>query len=124
MNQYASFILRHVRIGAVARDRWLFGVAARGMSGATGGDAAEVMNRVMELVKKYDRIDASKVTETADFQKDLGLDSLDRVELVMALEQEFSIDIPDETADKLACCSHVVQFLLSQSQNNSSSSSP
>lgn len=54
-----------------------------------------------------------QVTESADFQKDLSLDSLDRVELVMAFEQEFSIEIPDEEADKLKCCADVAQYIIS-----------
>jgi NADH dehydrogenase (ubiquinone) 1 alpha/beta subcomplex 1, acyl-carrier protein len=61
------------------------------------------------------------VTEKADFAKDLSLDSLDRVELVMAIEQEFSIEIPDNEADKLTCCADVVHYILSQSQSNDSS---
>lgn len=55
-----------------------------------------------------------QVTETADFQKDLSLDSLDRVELVMAFEQEFSIEIPDEKADKLTCCADVARYITSR----------
>ena len=59
-----------------------------------------------------------QVTETADFQKDLSLDSLDRVELVMAFEQEFSIEIPDDKADKLTCCADVAKYIISESQSN------
>ena len=59
-----------------------------------------------------------QVTETADFQKDLSLDSLDRVELVMAFEQEFSIEIPDDKADKLTCCADVAKCIISESQSN------
>ncbi|XP_052201238.1 acyl carrier protein 3, mitochondrial isoform X2 [Diospyros lotus] len=73
----------------------------------------QVMARVINLVKKFDSIDATKVTETADFQKDLCLDSLDRVELVMALEQEFSVEISDEKADKLTCCADVAEYIVS-----------
>ena len=58
------------------------------------------------------------VTEMADFQKDLSLDSLDRVELVMAFEQEFSIEIPDDKADKLTCCADVAKYIISESQSN------
>ncbi len=54
-----------------------------------------------------------QVTEKADFQKDLSLDSLDRVELVMAFEEEFSIEIPDEKADKLSCCADVAKYIVS-----------
>ncbi|KAM0949868.1 putative Acyl carrier protein (ACP) [Dioscorea sansibarensis] len=92
---------------------------ARLMCGfASKKDSGEVTARVIELVKKFDRLDASKVTETADFRKDLSLDSLDRVELVMALEQEFSIEIPDTKADNLMCCRDVVEYILSDSQSS------
>ncbi|XP_027338947.1 acyl carrier protein 3, mitochondrial [Abrus precatorius] len=73
-----------------------------------------ILDQVIALAKKYDKIDASKVTDTADFQKDLNLDSLDRVELIMALEEEFSVDIPDEKADKLTCCADVAKYLASE----------
>lgn len=56
------------------------------------------------------------MTETADFQKDLSLDSLDRVELVMAFEQEFSVEIPDDKADKLTCCADVAKYIISESE--------
>ena len=59
-----------------------------------------------------------QVTETADFQKDLSLDSLDWVELVMAFEQEFSIEIPDDKADKLTCCADVAKYIISESQSS------
>jgi len=74
----------------------------------------QIMDQVISLVKKFDKIDATKVTETADFQKDLCLDSLDRVELVMAFEQEFSIEIPDEKADRLTCCADVAKYIISE----------
>lgn len=57
-----------------------------------------------------------QVTETADFQKDLSLDSLDRVELVMAFEEEFSIEIPEEKADKLTCCADVAKYIASEAE--------
>ncbi|KAL6009574.1 Protein kinase of the Mitotic Exit Network [Asimina triloba] len=50
----------------------------------------------------------------ADFRKDLCLDSLDRVELVMAIEQEFNVEIPDEKADQLTCCADVVKYIVSE----------
>ncbi|CAN6323360.1 unnamed protein product [Urochloa humidicola] len=104
---------------------------ARGMSapanqdggGGGGGDGSSgtesaVRARVVDLVRKFDKIDADKVTETADFQKDLSLDSLDRVELVMAFEQEFSIEIPDDKADKLTSCADVAKYIISESQSS------
>ncbi|GAB2225949.1 hypothetical protein Drorol1_Dr00021730 [Drosera rotundifolia] len=73
----------------------------------------DITMQVLTVVKIFDRLDASKVTETIDFRKDLLLDSLDRVELVMAFEQEFSIDIPDDQADKLICCVDVAKYIES-----------
>lgn len=59
-------------------------------------------------------LNLEQVTETADFQKDLSLDSLDRVELVMAIEQEFSVEIPEDKADKLKCCADVTEYIISE----------
>ncbi|KAK9057904.1 hypothetical protein SSX86_022743 [Deinandra increscens subsp. villosa] len=87
---------------------------------ATGSNHDQVMARVIGLVKKFDKIDVTKVTESADFQKDLSLDSLDRVELVMAFEQEFSIEIPDEQADKLKCCADVAKYIQSAPKSEDS----
>lgn len=85
----------------------------RQMCTSVGTSPDKIMDRVIGLVKKFDKIDATKVTETADFQKDLCLDSLDRVELVMAFEEEFSIEIPEEKADKLTCCADVAKYIVS-----------
>lgn len=52
-----------------------------------------------------------KVSETSHFVNDLGLDSLDTVELVMALEDEFSIEIPDADAEKIFTCTDAVEYL-------------
>lgn len=49
----------------------------------------------------------------ASFQKDLGLDSLDTVELVMALEEEFAIEIPDSEADKILSCGEAISYIAS-----------
>jgi NADH dehydrogenase (ubiquinone) 1 alpha/beta subcomplex 1 len=54
-----------------------------------------------------------QVTPTAAFQKDLGLDSLDTVELVMALEEEFAIEIPDSEADKIQSCGDAISYISS-----------
>ncbi|KAK7262071.1 hypothetical protein RJT34_29631 [Clitoria ternatea] len=97
--------------------RWFFAghentpVHLRCWCSSTGASSDVILDRVVRLVKKYDKIDAAKVTETADFQKDLSLDSLDRVELIMALEEEFSIEIPDEKANKLTCCADVAKYI-------------
>lgn len=56
-------------------------------------DRKEIEERVIQVVKKFPKVDESKVTATATFTQDLGLDSLDVVELVMELEEEFHIVI-------------------------------
>nr|GEV79401.1 acyl carrier protein 2, mitochondrial-like [Tanacetum cinerariifolium] len=56
------------------------------------------------------------VTPSAHFQNDLGLDSLDTVEVVMALEEEFGFEIPDNEADKISTISHAVDFIASHPQ--------
>lgn len=61
-----------------------------------------VDERILEILEGYDKVNKDvKITPETDFAKDLGLDSLDIVEVVMAIEEEFSIGIPDEQADKI-----------------------
>jgi NADH dehydrogenase (ubiquinone) 1 alpha/beta subcomplex 1 len=63
----------------------------------------ELINeRLLEILEGYDKVPKGyKITEETTFSKDLGLDSLDVVEVVMAIEEEFSIGIPDEKVDKI-----------------------
>lgn len=71
----------------------------------------EVQQRVLEVVKAFDKVDPEKVSPTANFQKDLGIDSLDAVELVMALEDEFVIEIPDVEAEKIQSCGDAINYI-------------
>tara|TARA_Y100000296_G_scaffold49005_1_gene56152 strand:+ start:4444 stop:4686 length:243 start_codon:yes stop_codon:yes gene_type:complete len=73
--------------------------------------SADVVTRVTELVVENLGVDAEKVTETANFVDDLGADSLDTVELVMALEEEFGIEIPDEAAEKITNVQEAVAYI-------------
>ena len=57
-----------------------------------------------------------QVTPSAHFQKDLGLDSLDTVELVMAFEEEFAVEIPDVEADKILSTSEAIQYISAHPQ--------
>ncbi|XP_073125567.1 acyl carrier protein 2, mitochondrial [Henckelia pumila] len=79
-------------------------------------DKSEVTDRVLGVVKNFQKVDPSKVTLNAHFQNDLGLDSLDSVEIVMALEEEFGFEIPDSEADKINCISLAVDFIASHPQ--------
>ncbi|KAL9249631.1 Acyl carrier protein 2, mitochondrial-like protein [Drosera capensis] len=85
---------------------------------ATGSflDKDEVTERVLTVVKDFQKVDPSKVTPNAHFQNDLGLDSLDAVEIVMALEEEFGFEIPDNEADKINSINLAVDFIASHPQ--------
>ena len=63
--------------------------------------SADVLAKVQAVIADKLEVDASKITPEANFTHDLGADSLDVVELVMALEEEFDVEIPDEEAEKL-----------------------
>jgi len=70
-------------------------------------------DRVKEIIAKELEVDPKQVNPEAKFIEDLGADSLDIVELVMALEEEFGMDIPDEDADKLKTVGDAMNYLKS-----------
>lgn len=70
-----------------------------------------VEDRVKEIIVEQLGVDAGEVTEGASFIDDLGADSLDTVELVMAFEEEFGLEIPDEEAEKLQTVGDALSYL-------------
>ena len=70
-------------------------------------------DKVKEIIAKELEVDVKQLTNEAKFIEDLGADSLDIVELVMALEEEFGIDSPDEDADKLKTVGDAMNYLTS-----------
>jgi acyl carrier protein len=70
-----------------------------------------VEQRVREIVAEQLERDVNEVTNTASFIDDLGADSLDIVELVMKMEEEFGIEIPDEEAEKIKTVNDVIQYI-------------
>ena len=70
-----------------------------------------IENRVKEIITEQLGVDEKEVTPEASFIDDLGADSLDTVELVMALEEEFDIEIPDEDAEKIAAVNDAVNYI-------------
>jgi acyl carrier protein len=76
---------------------------------------SDVADRVKKIVLEHLGVDVDKVVEGASFIDDLGADSLDTVELVMAFEEEFGIEIPDDAAEKILTIKDAVDFIESQS---------
>ena len=72
---------------------------------------AEVGQKVKAIIAEQLGVKAEEVTDTASFVDDLGADSLDTVELVMALEEEFGIEIPDEDAEKMTTVGDAVRYI-------------
>jgi NADH dehydrogenase (ubiquinone) 1 alpha/beta subcomplex 1, acyl-carrier protein len=74
-------------------------------------DVGEVTERILTVVKNFDQVDASKVKPETKFAEDLGLDSLDIVEIVMAIEDEFAIEIPDQEADRITSIAQAIEYI-------------
>ena len=72
---------------------------------------SDTAERVKKIVVEHLGVDADKVTEQASFIDDLGADSLDTVELVMAFEEEFGVEIPDDAAESIQTFGDAVGFL-------------
>lgn len=72
---------------------------------------SEIASRVKEIIAQELGVEQEKVTEDASFVEDLGADSLDTVELVMAFEEEFGIEIPDEDAEQMQTVGDAVVYL-------------
>lgn len=72
---------------------------------------SDIADRVKKIVVEHLSVDEDKVVEGASFIDDLGADSLDTVELVMAFEEEFVIEIPDDAAEKIQSFGDAVKFI-------------
>ena len=77
---------------------------------------SEIAEKVAKIVVEQLGVSEDQVTPEAKFIEDLGADSLDQVELVMALEEEFGSDIPDEAAEKLTTVGDAIAYIESKSQ--------
>lgn len=75
---------------------------------------SDIVERVQKIVAVHLGVDAAKVTPEASFRDELGADSLETVELVMALEEEFSIEIPEEVAEKILTVQDAINFINSK----------
>ena len=72
---------------------------------------SDIADRVKKIVVEHLNVEAEKVTENASFIDDLGADSLDTVELVMAFEEEFNVEIPDDAAEKIQTVGDAIAFI-------------
>lgn len=70
-----------------------------------------MLDRMKEIIAEQLNVDEDMITEASGFKEDLGADSLDLFELVMALEDEYSVEIPSEDLEKLATVGDVVEYL-------------
>jgi acyl carrier protein len=71
----------------------------------------DIADRVKKIVTEHLGVEAEKVTEAAHFIDDLGADSLDTVELVMAFEEEFGCEIPDDAAEKILTVKDAIEYI-------------
>jgi acyl carrier protein len=78
--------------------------------------AASVEERVKQIIVEQLGVDEAEVTPTASFVDDLGADSLDTVELVMAFEEAFGIEIPDDDAEKIATVKDAISYIDKHAQ--------
>ena len=78
---------------------------------------SDISDRVKKIVVEHLGVDEDKVVDNASFIDDLGADSLDTVELVMAFEEEFGIDIPDEDAEKMSSVGDAIKYLEENSKS-------
>ena len=76
---------------------------------------SSIQDRVIDIVVEQLGLERDKVKVTSKFVDDLGADSLDTVELVMALEEEFDIEIPDEDAEKITTVQEAIHFVTEHS---------
>merc|ERR1719198_2458849 len=79
---------------------------------ATFLEEADVTDRILGCLKNFQKVDPTKVTASSHFLNDLGLDSLDTVEVVMAFEDEFAIEIPDADAEKIHSTEEAIKYIM------------
>ena len=99
----------------VGRPLWRFVETSRIMDWKEVNRMSDVFERVKKIIVDRLGVDEAEVTPEASFRDDLGADSLDVVELVMELEDEFDLEISDEDAEKIRTVGEVVEYIKSRS---------
>jgi len=80
-------------------------------SEAASVSKSDIETRVLDVLKSFEKVDPGKLATTSSFTTDLGLDSLDAVEVVMAIEEEFAIEIPDAEADEIKTVQQAIDYI-------------
>ncbi|KAG9290011.1 hypothetical protein G9A89_010317 [Geosiphon pyriformis] len=88
-----------------------FGGQLRFYSAGGSPTREDIEARIIQILKDFDKVDPEKVTSESRFVNDLGLDSLDTVEVVMAIEEEFVIEIPDKDADSILSVNDAIEYI-------------
>ena len=78
---------------------------------------SDIAERVKKIVVEHLGVDESKVTDSASFIDDLGADSLDTVELVMAFEEAFNVEIPEDAAEKIATVKDAIDYITTHGKS-------
>ncbi|KAJ1951284.1 mitochondrial acyl carrier protein [Linderina macrospora] len=90
-------------------------IAARWYSAGGALSRDDIQERIYQILRDFDKVNQDKISPVSSFTKDLGLDSLDTVEVVMAIEEEFSVEIPDDEADKIASVKDAIEYISHRS---------
>ncbi|KAK7112506.1 hypothetical protein V1264_011956 [Littorina saxatilis] len=94
---------------SVLKPSWPVQILVRQVATAQSVDA--IQSRVLQVLKTYDKVNAEKLSLDSHFINDLGLDSLDQVEIIMAMEDEFGFEIPDADSERLMRPRDIVQYI-------------
>jgi acyl carrier protein len=103
---YSARVVQQASLGARRQNSKDRAITDRGGTGM-----ASVEERVKQIIVEQLGVDEAEVTPTASFVDDLGADSLDQVELVMAFEEAFGIEVPDEDAEKMTTVKDAVEYI-------------
>ncbi|KAJ1974304.1 mitochondrial acyl carrier protein [Dimargaris xerosporica] len=80
-------------------------------SGAAPLTHDKIQERVLDVLRDFDKVNVDRLSADAEFYGDLGLDSLDIIEVVMAIEEEFSIDLPDKVAEEIKTVPQAIEAI-------------
>ncbi|KAH9064230.1 acyl carrier protein [Lactarius vividus] len=108
---FRSVTSRHVASSSLSRLHMSRIPQRAAFSAASTLDKSQIETRVLDVLKSFEKVSPEKIKPSATFTDDLGLDSLDAVEVVMAVEEEFSIEIPDTEADAIQTVQQAIDYV-------------